>query len=198
MPLISTTLTACAALILLAGVAAAAECKDLHDIIKDETAGPDKYVDTFSFRRDHRADNVLMLVKESVEKGKLPKRWLFLHRDDPKSTALCIVSRGADFGQFDDMPENDSADNFGAPGSGYPSCAEDGKDLKAPELLRNWANRELGSSVILHASDKDGPGYQFLISTTQDWIIIKDEKNQSCLLDRGADLSLRFNILLQN
>ena len=72
------------------------------------------------------------------------------------------------------------------------------EDFKAPELLRYWANRELGSSIILHASGKDGPGYQFVIATSQDWVIIKDEKDQSCLFDRGTDLSLRFNILLQH
>ncbi len=198
MPRITPTLAACAVLLLLSSAAAGAECKELHDIIKDETAGADKYVDTFSFRRDHRADNVLMLVKESVEKGKLPKRWLFLHRDDPKSTALCIVSRGAEFGHFEDTPDNDSADNFGVSGSGYPRCAQASAETSAPELLRDWANRELGSSIILHAADNDGPGYQFLISQTQDWIIIKDEKDQSCLFERGTDLSLRFNIMLQH
>src|ERR1700689_5578842 len=82
---------------LLSG-SAHAECGDLKQFIKDETAGPDKYVDTFSFRKNHRADSVLMLVKESVEKGRLPKRWLFLHRDDPTSLDLCVAGRGEGFG----------------------------------------------------------------------------------------------------
>src|SRR5277367_2825126 len=34
-----------------------AQCGDLKQFIRDETAGPDKFVDTFSFRRNHRADS---------------------------------------------------------------------------------------------------------------------------------------------
>ena len=39
----------------------------------------------------------------------------------------------------------------------------------------------------------DGPGFQFLFTEDQDWIIVKDEKTQSCFYDRGTDLMLRFN-----
>src|SRR5271155_2527338 len=84
---------------------AKAECGDLKQFIRDETAGPDKYVDTFSFRKNHRADSVLMLVKDSVQKGRLPKRWLFLHRD-PTDTDYCVLSRGEEFGQHDDIHDN--------------------------------------------------------------------------------------------
>ena len=183
------------ALLLLPSLAHA-ECLELHDFIKQETAGEDKYVDTFSFRRDHRADSVLMLVKHTTQKGRLPDRWLFLHRDDPRSTQLCVVSRGIVFGQHEDMPENGSGDNFGPPGSGLPRCARDGKDFSAPEQLRYWANRELGPSSILYVASPDGPGFQFLIADNQDWIIVEDEKDQSCFYDRGADLMLRFNTTL--
>jgi hypothetical protein len=172
-----------------------AECMELRDFIKQETAGPDKYVDTFSFRRDHRADNVLILVKNTTEKGHLPARWLFLHRDDPQSTAYCVAGRGVTFGQHQNEPDNASAEDFGPPGSGQPRCAS-GDAFTAEQRLRHWANRELGSSSILYTASPDGPGFQFVISDDQDWIIIKDDKNQSCFYDRGADLMLRFNTTL--
>jgi len=182
--------------LLLAPSLAHAACMDLRDFVKQETAGPDKYVDTFAFRKNHRADSVLMLVKHTTERGHLPQRWLFLHRDDPKSTAYCLVSRGVTFGQHEDMPENASGENFGPPGSGLPRCAENSPQFTAEEQLRYWANRELGSSSILYTASPDGPGFQFLFTDDQDWIIIEDEKSQSCFYDRGPDLMLRFNMTL--
>jgi hypothetical protein len=176
---------------------AQAECKDLKQFIKDETAGAEKYVDTFSFRRDHRADSVLMLVKATVEKGRLPKRWLFLHRDDPASTDLCVLGRGEEFGQHDSMPENASAANFGPPGSGYPRCAQSTADTEASDAMRDWANRDLGDSVILYTAGKTMPGFQFVIGPNQDWIIIEDQTaRQSCYFDRGTDVFMRFNITI--
>ncbi len=177
---------------------ARAECGALRDFIKQETAGPEKYVDTFSFRHDHRADSVLMLVKTTTERGRLPQRWLFLHRDDPTSAAYCLVSRGVAFGQHEDMPENASGENFGPPGSGLPRCARDSREFTAQEQLRFWANRELGSSSILYTASPDGPGFQFLIADNQDWIIVEDDRDQSCLYDRGPDVMLRFNTTLIN
>jgi hypothetical protein len=173
-----------------------AECLEVHDFIKQETAGPDKYVDTFYFRRDRRADSVLMLVKHTTERGHLPQRWLFLHRDDPQSATYCVVSRGVVFGEYEDMAENASGDNFGPAGSGLPRCASASKDFTAPELLRYWANRELGTSSILYTASADGPGFQFLFTDDQDWIIIEDDKDQSCFFDRGTDMMLRFNTTL--
>ncbi len=183
----------------LAPSLAHAECRELRDFIKQETAGPDKFVDTFGFRRDHHTDSVLMLVKHTTEKGHLPQRWLFLHRDDPKATAYCLVSRGTVFGQHQDMAENGSGDNFGAPGSGLPRCASGSSgssDFSAQEQLRYWANRELGPSSILYSGSPDGPGFQFVFTNDQDWIIIQDEKDQSCFYDRGTDMMLRFNTTL--
>ena len=184
--------------LVLAPSLARAECGELRDFIKQETAGPDKYVDTFSFRHDHRADSVLMLVKTTTEKGRLPQRWLFLHRDDPKSAAYCLVSRGVTFGQHEDMSENASGESFGPPGSGLPRCARDSQEFTAQEQLRYWANRELGPSSILYTASPDGPGFQFLITDDQDWIIVEDDRDQSCLYDRGPDLMLRFNTTLIN
>jgi hypothetical protein len=175
-----------------------AECMELRDFIKQETAGPDKYVDTLGFRHDHRTDSILMLVKTTTERGRLPQRWLFLHRDDPQTQTYCLVSRGVAFGQHQDMSENGSADNFGPPGSGYPRCATDSKDYTAQEQLRFWANRELGESNILYVATPDGPGFQFLFTDDQDWIIIEDDKDKSCFYDRGPDLSLKFNTKLIN
>ena len=72
-----------AALFACLPAAARAECKELRDFIKQETSGPDKYVDTLGFLHDQHTDSILMLVKTTVEKGRLPQRWLFLHRDNP-------------------------------------------------------------------------------------------------------------------
>jgi hypothetical protein len=83
------------ALLSLSIAPAAAECKDLKQFLKDETAGADKYVDMFTFRRDRRGDSVLMFVKDSVERGRLPKRWLFLHREGENATDFCVAGRGA-------------------------------------------------------------------------------------------------------
>ena len=184
--------------LVFAPATAFAECQDLRDFIKQETAGQDKYVDTLGFRREHHTDSVLMLVKTSVEKGRLPQRWLFLHRDDSLSQTYCLVSRGVAFGQHQDMAENGSAENFGAPGSGLPRCAKDSRDFSAQEQLRYWANRELGQSSILYVGTPDGPGFQFLFTNDQDWIIIQDEKDQSCFYDRGPDMTLKFNTKLIN
>ena len=172
---------------------ARAECLELGGFVKQETSGAEKYVDTFAFRRDHRADSILMLVKATVEKGHLPARWLFLHKDDPKSLTYCVVSRGVVFGQHQDMPENASGNTFGPEGSGYPRCATDNEEFTAAEQLRYWANRELGSSIILYTASETGPGFQILFTEDQDWILIEDEKGKSCFYDRGTDLMLRFN-----
>ena len=173
-----------------------AQCGDLKQFIKDETAGPDKYIDTFSFRRNHRADSVLMLVKESVQKGRLPKRWLFLHRG-PTDTDYCVTSRGEEFGQYEDVHENAFAAQFGAPGSGLPRCATSDADTSASLAVRAWANRELGHSIILYTAAETTSGFQFMISDDQDWIIIEDRKDDpqtSCFFDRGTDVFMRFNI----
>ena len=187
-----------AALFACLPAAARAECRELRDFIKQETAGPDKYVDTLGFRHDHHTDSILMLVKTTVEKGRLPQRWLFLHRDNPDTKDYCVVSRGVTFGQHQDMAENASAENFGPPGSGLPRCAHDTPDFTAQEQLRYWANRDLGPSNILYVATPDGPGFQFLFTDNQDWIIIEDDKDQSCFYDRGPDLALKFNTKLIN
>jgi hypothetical protein len=174
----------------------AAECGDLKQFIKDETAGPDKFVDTFSFRRNHRADSVLMLVKDSVQKGRLPKRWLFLHRGE-KDTDYCVSSRGEEFGQHEDVHDNAFVAQFGPSGSGLERCATSDADTPASLKLRAWANRELGSSIILYTVAEKTSGFQFIISDDQDWIIIEDKKDDpqtSCYFDRGTDVFMRFNI----
>jgi hypothetical protein len=176
---------------------ARAECKDLQQFMKDETSGAEKYVDTFAFRNNHRSDSVLMLVKDTIEKGHLPKRWLFLHRDDPKSANLCVAGRGEGFGHYDDMHENASIAKFGPPGSTSPNCATATATTDASEVLREWANKALGESIILYTASRDTPGFQFVISRDRDWIIIEDQNEnpkQSCFFDRGTDVFMRFNI----
>jgi hypothetical protein len=175
---------------------ARADCGDLNKFIRTETAGPDKYVDTFSFRRNHRADSVLMLVKDTVEKGHLPKRWLFLHRGQT-DTDYCVLSRGEAFGQHEDVHENTFAAQFGAPGSGLPRCATADDDNSGADKLRAWANRELGHSIILYTEAETTSGFQFVISDDQNWVIVEDHKDDpqtSCFFDRGTDVFMRFNI----
>ena len=192
---IPTSLVFCVAMALSLR-SAHAQCGDLKQFIKDETAGPDKYVDTFSFRKNHRADSVLMLVKDTVEKGRLPKRWLFLHRG-PTDTDYCVLSRGEEFGQHDDIHDNAFAAQFGPPGSGFKRCATSDADAPASLRLQAWANRELGSSIILYTVAEKTSGFQFVISDDQDWIIIEDKKDDpqtSCYFDRGTDVFMRFNV----
>jgi hypothetical protein len=113
---------------------------DLKQFIRDETAGPDKFVDTFSFRRNHRADSALMRVKDS----------------------------GEEFGQHDDARENAFAAQFGPPGSGLERCATCDADTPASLKVRDWANRELGHSTILYTVAEKTSGFQFVISDDQD------------------------------
>ena len=112
-----------------------------------------------------------------------------------------MVSRGVTFGQHQDMAENSSGDNFGPEGSGLPRCGKGDKDFSAQEQLRYWANRELGTSSILYVASPDGPGFQFLFTDNQDWIIIEDQNEkprQSCFFDRGTDVFIRFNTTVIN
>jgi hypothetical protein len=191
---VSTSMGLCAA-VWLSTAPAQAECKDLKQFLKDETAGAQKYVDTFTFRKNHRGDSVLMLMKDSVERGRLPRRWLFLHRGDANGTDFCEAGRGEEFGQHEDSHENASTTRFGPPGSGFPECATSTADADASYALRVWANREIGKSVILYTASRDTPGFQFVIGDDQNWIIIEDrnDSKQSCYFDRGTDVFMRFN-----
>ena len=112
-----------AALLLSPAAKAAGECKDLKQFIKDETAGAQKYVDIFTFRKNHRGDSVLLLFKDTIEKGVPPKHWLFLNRPQTETNDFCVMGRGEEFGQHDDMHEDTYSNQFGEPGSGYPRCA---------------------------------------------------------------------------
>ncbi len=77
---------------------AASECKELKAFEHDEGAGRRKYVDVFNFRRDRRGDNVLLLFKDTIEKGQPPKQWLFLHRPSPDQASFCVAGRGEGVG----------------------------------------------------------------------------------------------------
>jgi len=192
---ISLALGLCVA-VWLSNAAAGAECKTLKQFIKDQTAGAEKYVDTFTFRKNHRGDSVLMFVKESMEKGRLPKRWLFLHRGGENATDFCVAGRGEEIGHREDVHDNAWAPNFGPPGSGLPGCATSTADEDAADLLRGWANRELGKSIILTTASSTTSGFQFVIGEDQNWIIIEDQNGhpkQSCYFDRGTDMFMRFN-----
>jgi len=190
----------CGAL-LLSTAPAAAECKDLKQFLKDETAGAEKYVDMFTFRRDHRGDSVLMFVKDSVAKGRLPKRWLFLHRDAEATTEFCVTGRGEEIGHREESQMSAAAANFGPPGSGFPRCATSTAKFQGADVLRDWAVREMGNSIVLTTASPDTSGFQFVISDDQNWIIIEDRNEHpqtSCYFDRGTDVFMRFNITVLN
>lgn len=180
---------------------AAVECKDLRQFIKDETAGADKYVDMFTFRKDRHGDSVLMFVKDSVEKGRLPKRWLFLHREAENGTDFCVKGRGEEIGHRDDDAASATAANFGPPGSGFPLCATSTPSARAADLLQDWAVRETGNGIVLTTASPDTSGFQFVINNDHDWIIIEDQNapsQTSCYFDRGTDVLMRFNITVLN
>ena len=172
-----------------------AECKDLKEFIKQETAGAQKYVDIFTFRKNHRGDNVLLLFKDTTERGQPPKHWLFLNRPSPEMSAYCVMGRGAGFGQHDDKPELLYAGDFGPRGSGRPQCVASTPRAPAADVLRAFANRTLGGNIVLYTSGEDGAGFQFAIGNDQNWIIIQDDANQpqtSCFYDQGNDVFMRF------
>jgi len=185
----------------LSAAPAAAECKDMKQFLRDETAGAEKYVDMFTFRRDHRGDSVLIFVKDSVEKGRLPKRWLFLHREAETTTRFCVAGRGEEIGHNEESRTSDAAANFGPPGSGLPRCATSTAKTRAADLLHDWAVRETGKSIVLATASPVTPGFQFVIGDDQNWIIIEDENERpqkSCYFDRGTDVFMRFNITVLN
>lgn len=195
---IAVVATALSAALLAGATPARAECKDLKQFVKDETQGVDKFVDMFTFRKNHKGDSVLMLIKDSTQKGRPPKRWLFLHRPDAASEEFCALGRGETFGQHDDVRDAAYSDKFGAPGSGFARCASATATATPDLLLRAWASRELGGGIVLYAQSQSTSGFQFAISDDSDWILIEDPKTEpttSCFFDRGTDLFTRFNIM---
>lgn len=176
---------------------ASAECKDLKDFIKQETAGAQKYVDIFTFRKNRRGDNVLLLFKDTTERAQPPKHWLFVNRPSPDMSAYCVMGRGAVFGQHDDKPELLYAGEFGPQGSGRPQCVTSTARAPASDVLRAFANRTLGGDIVLYTTGEDGAGFQFAIDNDQDWIIIQDDASKpqtSCFFDQGNDVFMKFNI----
>jgi hypothetical protein len=171
---------------------AASECKELRDFERDEGKGARKYFDSFNFHRDRRGDSVLLLFKDSVEKGQPPKQWLFLHRPSPDTTSFCVAGRGEGFGQHDDHPETIYGGDFG---EGHAHCATSAGDVKAPDALRAYANRTLGDDIVLYTQGLSGPGFQFAVGPDHDWIIIQDnvQPQTSCVFDSGTDVLMRFN-----
>jgi hypothetical protein len=175
---------------------AAAECKELRAFEHDEGAGKRKFVDVFNFRRDRRGDSVLLLFKDTIEKGQPPKQWLFLHRPSPEQSSFCVVGRGEGFGQHDDAPQTIYGGDFG---EGHSHCATSAGAIVAPDALRAYANRTLGKDIVLYTEGLSGPGFQFAIGPDHDWIIIQDNVDQpqtSCLFDSGTDVLMRFNLTI--
>ncbi|MGO9741776.1 MAG: hypothetical protein ACLPN5_09760 [Roseiarcus sp.] len=176
--------------------AADPECKSLEDFIETEAAGQAKYYDAFTFRKDRRGDNVLLLFKDTTDRGTPPLRWLFLNRPSPDMTDYCVKARGDEFGYFSDKPQLLYAATFGLPGSGQPQCAISTPRAPAPDVMRAYVNRTLGDDVVFRAATAEGEDYQFAINNDQDWIIVHDNADTprtSCLYDQGNDVFMRFN-----
>jgi len=134
-------------------------------------------------------------------KGLLPKRWLFLHREAEKGTDFCVVGRGEEIGHREDGETSAAARIFGPPGSGFPHCATSTEKFEGADVLRDWAVKEMGKSIVLTTASPNTSGFQFVISNTQDWIIIEDRNERpqtSCFFDRGTDVFMRFNITVIN
>ncbi len=175
---------------------AAPECKELKAFERDEGAGKRKYVDVFDFRKNHRGDSVLLLFKDTIEKGVPPKQWLFLHRPAADGASFCVMGRGEGFGQHDDAPQTLYTGDFG---EGQPRCATTTDKVKAPDALRAYANRTLENDIVLYTEGLDGPGFQFAIGPDHDWIIIQDNIDQpqtSCAFDAGTDVLMHFNVTI--
>jgi hypothetical protein len=177
---------------------ASQECKGLRDFERDEgAASKRKYVDSFQFRKNRRGDSVLLLFKDTIERGIAPKQWLFLHRPSSDRTDYCVAGRGEGFGQHDDSPQDTYFEDYGAEGSGHRRCATSTANLDAGAALRASANRALGDGVIvLYTEGLTGPGFQFAIGPDHDWVIIQDDADlprTSCFFDSGTDVLMRFN-----
>ena len=195
--MLKRSLAAFALLVAVAPAYAASECKDLREFTRDEAAAVGaKYVDSFTFRRDLRGDNVLLLFKDTIEQGTPPKHWLFLNRPSPDAGGFCAMGRGETFTYHDDKPEKLYAGDYGLPGSQRPQCATSSPGISAPDVLRAYANRTLGEDMVFDASAPGAGGFQFAIAQDQNWIIIRDNADvpeTSCLYDQGPDVFMRFN-----
>ena len=93
-----------------------------------------------------------MLVKDTIEKGHLPKRWLFLNRDDPTTTDYCVVEPRRGVRPARGHAENASADEFGPPGSGYPRCATSDADSPARSSCAPGPTATSATSIILYTA----------------------------------------------
>lgn len=176
----------------------ALKCKNLFDLIRNEAVEPTKFFDTFTFKKEGRGDNILLLLKDSPPPGTHVKRWLFLTRFDKDSLDFCVNGQGEGFGQLSDMHDNATEEKFGMPGSGYTRCASFKEQLPPSLIVRLWANRELGPSTIFFTESKAASSFDFLISNDNHWIIIEDKRNgdtrSSCYFDRGSGVSIQQNL----
>ena len=148
---------------------------------------------TCSFRQDHRGDSVLMLVKNTTERGRPPQRWLFLHRDD-RGRGLFLR----------DEPRRGFRPARGHAGERVrrqfrrraraAALRDRSRGSSGAGALRYWANRELGDDSMLYTASPDGPGFQFSSPTIRTGSSSRTRSTtESCFYDRGTDVMLRFN-----
>ena len=178
------------------------KCANLVEIIKQNAAAPNLFMDSFTFQKDGRGDQVLLLFKDKAGREGHVGRWIFLTRREKDSLNFCVNGEGEEFGLLADMHSNSSEKRFGMPGSGNPRCSTKIDALPASLLLRMWANRELGQSTILYVSYQKSSGFQFLISADNHWVVIEDEKSGetsvACYFERGDGLVIRQDSVAKN
>ena len=181
-------------------VATAETCVDLFDFMKTTASSSQGYIDSWTFQKEGRGDNILLLFKDKNGGAKgTVKHWAFLTRRQKDTTNFCILGEGESFGFLMDMHTNSSEKRFGLPGSNQPRCSSFNETLPGSLAVRMWANRELGESTILYTESKSTSGFQFLIASDDNWIIIENKKNDektACYYERGNRVLIKQDLVI--
>ena len=147
-----------AALFAFAPALARAECMDLHDFTKQETAGDDKYVDTFSFRRDHRADSVLMLVNIRSSAAACPIAGCSCIATIRRRAPIAWSAAASLSVSIRTCRRMRPPTISGRPASGLPRCASSNADFTAEEQLRRLGQSRVGFKQHPLCRFARGPG----------------------------------------
>ncbi|MCA0417387.1 MAG: hypothetical protein LCH80_01465 [Proteobacteria bacterium] len=124
--------------------------------------------------------------------------WRLITRDRGDTLEFCEAGYGSELTQLADMHTNSFPGRYGMPGSGFPRCSAHDEKLPGSFVVRMWANRELGESVMFSGSSKVSSGFSFVMSLDDNWIIIENKAspaNTACYFNRGEKLSFRQNVL---
>jgi hypothetical protein len=164
-------------------------CSDVMDQVRLAAAfvGPSNYV--VQFDRNKEAHLILFLQRPSSSAEGL--RWRLIERQE-ESVKYCVAGQGNGLKLLKDLHLSNSNGKYGMPGSGYPRCS--GKQpagLPGSLDIRNWANKELGNSIVYDLPNQTGPKdfiAMFAADGTGAWIVIDvahDNLEDSCYYDRG-------------